>query len=111
MTRWIRTELKQLPSMLGKLTGGLAAVIGFTTAVWNATRGSGAATGGVLPPLLLGGAGVALFLLAQRRLAGRTAVVAAETQPADKIRMNVLAWALLLLSAGVFLAVSHILAW
>lgn len=110
MTHRTRAELRQLPAMLGKLAGGIAAVIGFTTAVWTATRDSGATSGGVLPPFLLGGAGVAVFLLAHRRLARRTAVAAEETRPADQIRMNVLAWALLLLFAGVFLAVSFILA-
>jgi hypothetical protein len=100
-SRQTRTELRQLPLMLGKLLGGLAAVIGFGMASWVATHGK---DGDVWPPLLAGVAGLAVFVVSARRLAKRAAAAGAPPPLPGKIkRSNLLAWLLLLLFAAVFL--------
>jgi len=111
MKHQIQAEFMQLPLMLGKVLGGLAAVIGFTTAVLIMTRPSDAASGDLLPPLLLWGAGIAVFLLSARRLSKRSMIAAAETRPADIPRMSMLSWTLFVLFAAIFLVVTCFLTW
>ena len=111
MKHQIRAEFMQLPLMLGKVLGGLAAVIGFTTAVLIMTRPSDAASGDLLPPLLLWGAGIAVFLLSARRLSKRSMIAAEETRPADITRMSMLSWTLFVLFAAIFLVVTCFLTW
>lgn len=92
-------EIKHLPLMLGKLIGGLAAAIGFTTAVIK-TRSSGWSIKDILLYLLIGSAGCIIFTLSARSLKRRLSTQAIDSVPF----MNVLSWALLLLFAGIFLA-------
>lgn len=104
ITRQARAELRQLPLMLGKLAGGTAACIGFTAAVVVVTRRPDWSARDVLPALLAGSAGVAVFVLSaralRRRLSGQGA---GEPLPADGGRTSLLSWGLLLLFAGIFL--------
>jgi hypothetical protein len=91
------TELRQVPCMLGKLLGSLLAVGGFAGAVLVLTRKSGPSAGDVLWPVLLGISGIAVFVLASRRMARR--VASAPTEPVrvtDRARTSLLSWALLL---------------
>ena len=69
--RQFTLELKQLPCMLGKLAGGLLAVIGFTKAVITGTRTAGATFADTLPAILAGCAGIIIFLIFSRLLAKR----------------------------------------
>lgn len=105
ITRQARAELRLLPLMLGKLAGGIAAVIGFTAAVLMITRRPGGGTGDLLPALLAGCAGVAVFVLSgwalRRRLHDRPAE---GSLPAAGARTSLLSWGLLLLFAVIFLA-------
>lgn len=109
LVRQTRSELQQLPLMLGKLLGGLAAVVGCTMAVLTATRTSGSTLVDSLPPLLIAAAGVIVFVLSGRAMARRPSLPPGELKPAYRMRMNVLAWALLLAFAGIFLAVVWLL--
>lgn len=103
ITRQTKEDLQHLPFMLGKLLGGIVAVIGFTGWVLHITRHNG----GALPWFLVGAAGIALFILAARARARRDAGRAASTSsPAGNRRTNLVAWGLLLLFAGIFLACS-----
>lgn len=105
ITRKARAELRQLPLMLGKLAGGIAAVVGFTAAVVIVTRRPGGAAGDILPSLLAGSAGVAVFALSGRALRRRLASQGAGGPlPAASGRTSLLSWGLLLLLAGIFLA-------
>ena len=106
ITRRTRSDLKQLPLMLCKVLGGIAAVIGVMTAVLVMTRSSGASPGNIVPPLLIGGAGMALFILSGRALSRRSSIAPQESARADRLRMNALSWALLLLFAGIFVAIA-----
>lgn len=102
--RQTKAELRHLPLMLGKLAGGIAAVIGFTAAVVVVTRRPDWSAGDVLPALLAGSAGVAVFVLSARALRRRlSAQGAGEPLPADGGRTSPLSWGLLLLFAGIFL--------
>ncbi|MEZ4601144.1 MAG: hypothetical protein R2940_15245 [Syntrophotaleaceae bacterium] len=95
------TELRQLPLMLGKLLGGLAAVIGIGMASWVATHGK---DGDVWLPFLAGVAGLAVFVVSARRLTRRAAAAKAPpSSPGEMKRSNFLAWLLLLLLLVVFL--------
>ena len=91
-------ELKHLPLMLGKLVGGLTAVIGFTAAVIK-TRTPGWSSRDILVYLLIGAVGGVIFILSARSLS-RQSSSTIDAVPA----MNVLSWGLLLLFAGIFLA-------
>lgn len=109
IARQTRSELRQLPLMLGKLLGGLAAVVGCTMAVLTATRTSASTLAVFLPPLLIAAVGVVVFVLSGRAMARRPAASAGESKPADRLRMNLLAWVLFLALAGIFLAVVWLL--
>jgi hypothetical protein len=91
--------------MLGKLLGGLAAVTGCTMAVLTATRGSDATLADSLPPLLVAAVGVVVFVLSGRALARHPSVSANELKSADRLRMNVLVWGLLLIFVLFFLII------
>lgn len=98
-----KTELRQLPLMLGKLIGGLTAVIGFTAAVISA-RKPGLILQDILPSFLLVCAGIIIFILSARALSRRLSSHAVEvSQPVNSFPMNKLSWDLLLLFAGIFL--------
>lgn len=103
ITRQIKEELQHLPLMLGTLLGGLVAVIGFAGWVLRMTRHAG----GALPWFLAGTAGIVLFLLAaQARARSGAGSAAADASPAGNRRTSLVAWGLLLLFAGIFLACS-----
>jgi len=70
------------------------------------TRTSGASPGNIVAPLLIGGAGLAVFVLSGRALARRSSITEQASPRADRLRMNALSWALLLLFAGIFVAIA-----
>lgn len=103
-----KSELKQLPLILGKLFGGGAAVIGFGAAVVIITRKPGPALGDILPSFLVGCAGIVVFILSARVLSRRLSSNPEEVpRPAERTRTSILSWGLLLLLAGLFLAVTY----
>jgi hypothetical protein len=99
-----RSELKQLPFMIGKTLGGILAVIGFTAAVVQSTRRADASFTDILPSAFLGCMGILIFVLSSRLLATRLAENAAENPvPGKQPRTSMLSWAILLLLAALFL--------
>jgi zinc transporter ZupT len=97
----IRSELKQLPLMLGKLFGGIAAVVGFTAIVLIQTRKLGSP---LMPFVFLGSGGIIVFMISARLLTKRLTINTTEPlTPANKTRTSALSWSLLLLFAGLFL--------
>jgi hypothetical protein len=62
----IKSEIKQLPLTLGKLTGGILAVIGFPGVIIIITRKSNPSFPDILPYFVLGIFGVLIFLLSSR---------------------------------------------
>lgn len=99
-----KKELRQLPLILCKLIGGITAVLGFTSVVLISTRKSNASSGDQILPLLATLAGIAVFLLSNRMLARYSIDINRATQTAEKTRLSILSWILLLVLAAIFLA-------
>jgi hypothetical protein len=100
----VKSELKQLPVMLGKLLGGIVAVIGVTMAVVTSTRKVDPMFADILPSLVLGGAGITIFALLSRLSSTCLSVNTTETRmPDDGGRTIMVSWGLLLLFVVVFL--------
>lgn len=97
--------------MIGKVMGGMMAVIGFTAAVVIITRRAAPSFADILPFALLGCLGVFVFVLSSRLQARRLAGNAAEIpDPGDRTRTSMLSWAILLLLAGCFLLFTYLFA-
>lgn len=105
----IREDFKKLPLILGKLLGGITAVLGFTTAIWIMSRNSKISADVILFPLLMAAVGVVIFVLSGRSLSKRLTNAAAKAGGNNKIRMNLLTWTLFLVFAGIFLLCSFLL--
>jgi predicted neutral ceramidase superfamily lipid hydrolase len=104
MANQAKSELKQLPYMLGKLLGALMAVIGFTAAVIVVTRKTGQSPAGILPYAILGSSGIIVFVLSSRILAKRLSEYTTEALTrGDRTRMSGLSWVILSLLAAIFL--------
>jgi hypothetical protein len=107
----VKSELKQLPFMLGKVLGGIMAVIGFTAAVVIATRRADPTFADILPSALSGCLGIGIFVLSSRLLARRLAENPSETPvPGDRARTSMLSWAILLLLAAGFVVLTYLIA-
>ncbi|MBN1140983.1 MAG: hypothetical protein JXB25_04175 [Deltaproteobacteria bacterium] len=95
-----RDEIRQLPRTIARLLGGLAAAFGFGCAAWLGTHGDPA--GNLSTALLVGAAGIVVFVLS-----GRQKVRPTQKAPAAvRARVSSLAWSLLLVFVGLFLAVT-----
>jgi hypothetical protein len=104
----IRSEIKQLPFMIGKALGGIMAVIGFTVAVVIITRRAAPSFPDVLPSALFGCLGILVFVFSSRQLTRRIAENPAGNPVHDnRTRTSMLAWAILLLLAGIFLLITY----
>jgi zinc transporter ZupT len=106
----VKTEIKLLPFMIGKLLGGILAVIGFTAAVVIVTRRADYSFGDILPSALSGCLGVVLFVVSSRLLTRRLAEKPAENAgPDNRTRTSMLSWGILLLLAAIFLLLTYLL--
>ena len=104
IARQTRDELKRLPLMLGKVIGGCATVIGSMVVVYALTRSGEDST----KSLIIVVAGILLFMLSEQRLKKAAATVP-HVEHVALTRMNVLSWALLLLSGLVSLGAVYFL--
>ena len=105
IARQTRDEFKRLPLMLGKVIGGCATVIGSMVVVYALTRRGEIST----TSLVVVVAGVILFMLSEQQLK-KAAATLPHVERVALTRMNVLSWALLLLSGLVFLGTVYFLA-
>ena len=105
----IGEDFKKLPLIIGKALGGIAAVLGFTTAIWIVSRTPERSADTILLPFLFAGVGVVIFILTGRSLFRRSTNTATKAGWRDKTRMNLLTWTLFLLFAGIFLVCSYFL--
>lgn len=110
MVKQAKSELKQLPAMLGKLLGGVMAVVGFASTVWIITRGTDWVLADIGGYLGVGVVGIIVFVLSSRLLARRCAETPAEvTLPKESSRTSMLAWGILLLLVVLFLVCTYFL--
>lgn len=105
----IKEDFKKLPLILGKVLGGIAAVLGFTSAIWIMSRNPQIPADAIVLPLLLAGAGGVVFVLTGRSLSRRPTGTVAKVKEKDEIRMNLLTWTLFLLFAVISLACIYFL--
>lgn len=108
IARQTREEFKRLPLMLGKVAGGIGAVVGFMMMVSTKTRTSEILSD-IPAPLLIGGAGLAAFLLSDHALKKSASSTIDESTIAERKRVNVLSWTLLLMLVLMFLGATYLL--
>jgi hypothetical protein len=108
ITDQAKSEIKQLPLMIGKVLGGILAVISFSATVVIVTRKVGHTLADVLPSTLMGGLGIIIFVLSSRLLTRRLSESQADTlKPDDLTRTSMLSWVILLLLATIFLLCTY----
>lgn len=104
-----KSEIKQLPRMLGKLAGGILAVIGVTGLVLILTGKSGSLLSSLVPYVVAAVLGFLLFILCSRAMArGKTESSLPVMPVANQVRANIIAWSLLLLFVLVFLVITYL---
>ena len=108
--RQIRSEIRLLPYMLGKLAGGFTAVAGFTGAVILVTRRVNRSWPDIWPYLLLGMAGVFIFYISSRLAVKRAEVNESQAlKPRDSKKAGIIPWVLFLAAASVFVLLTYII--
>jgi len=108
---WNRTksEIKQLPWILGKLAGGILAVIGVAGMVLIWTGKSGPLLSSLAPYVFSTVLGFLLFLFGSRAMARSKAGSSLPVMPvAKQVWANIFAWSLLLLFVLVFLVITYL---
>jgi hypothetical protein len=103
----IRSEFRQLPWMVAKTIGGIAAALGTLMLAWAMTRDTHAALADHLPAVILTIAGFLVFIVAGGALAKPSGRDNATVQPAERRRGSLLSWSLFLLLAAGFLIFVH----
>lgn len=105
-----KSEIKQLPWMLGKLAGGILAVVGVAGLVLIWTGKSGSLLSSLVPYVISAVLGFLLFLLCSRPITrGKTGSSLPVTPVGNQVRANIIAWSLLLLLALVFLLITYLM--
>jgi hypothetical protein len=103
-----KSEIKQLPFMLGKLLGGILLVVGVAGLVLIWTGKSGPLLSSLAPYFYSALLGFLLFYLCSRTMARRMKESSLQTVPArDVPRVSIVAWSLLLLLVIVFLLATY----
>jgi hypothetical protein len=99
-----KAEVRQLPFMLGKLAGGVIAVIGFAGAIVAATGKPAASWSEIFAFLGAGVIGICIFALSSRLLKrhlekNRYLMLSRE----DHQRINIISWSILIVLVVIFL--------
>lgn len=102
----IKSEVRRVPFMLGKVAGGLMAVIGFGGTVMALTRQQHYSTSGLMVYVLTGIVGLALFILSSRLMAGHSGKAnGTEARTTKKVKTSALSWVIFLVIAALFIAI------
>jgi Na+/melibiose symporter-like transporter len=105
----IKSEIKQLPFMLGKLLGGIMAVIGFPGII-IVNRKSNATFSDILPYFLLGIIGVCIFLISSKLFAERGNESAQSTPTLkEKRQTSIISWVIFLIFIAIFILITFII--
>lgn len=104
-----KSEIKQLPWMLGKLAGGILAVVGVAGLVLIWTGKTGSLFSSLGPYVFSAVLGFLLFILCSRAMARSKAGSSLPVMTVhNKLRANMIAWTLLLLFVLVFLVITYL---
>lgn len=104
-----KAELRLLPFMLGKLVGGVMAVIGVAGLVIIETRKPEPLMSELLPCIGTAISGSIIFLLCSRMITRRQRAAATPVVSSRAVmRMDVIAWSLLLLLVSIVLLVTFL---
>lgn len=107
----IRSEARLIPYMLGKVAGGLLAVIGFGGTVVVLTRQQHPSSGSLMPYVLAGIVGLVVFLLSSRLMARHSGKAGGPELTAKKrVKASALSWIVFLVIAALFIAIVLIVA-
>lgn len=107
----VKSELRQLPYMLGKLLGSIVAIVGFTMAVLTITRNPDYLFKDLLFSLSIGGGGIFIFLVSSNLLNKRLTENKAQALiPDESKRTSMLSWGLLLLFVAIILLCTYLMA-
>jgi len=105
----IKSEIKQLPFLLGKLIGGVMAVIGFPGVI-IVTRKPNATFSDILPYSLLGIIGICIFLISSKLFAKRLNESTHSTPTAkEKRQTSIISWMILLIFTAIFILITFII--
>jgi|WetSurMetagenome_2_1015567.scaffolds.fasta_scaffold977157_1 hypothetical protein len=108
MFKQAKSEITQLPWMLGKLFGGIMAVVGVAGLVLIWTGKTGPLLSSLLPYFCSALLGFFLFLFCARAMARSEKECSVETEPALKQRrQSLVVWSLLFLFVLVFLLITY----
>lgn len=105
MKEEMKSELQRLPYAIGKVIGGLFAVIGFGAAVYIYTHRAAPSLSDIASPVLAGIAGLIVFLVSSW-LNARKSRDDGRSEHAGKAgkRANTFSWIVLLVLAALFVA-------
>ena len=110
INRQIRSEIRLLPFMLGKVAGGFMAVAGFTVVAVVITRRTNPSWTDIWPYLLFGMSGVFLFYISSRLAVRRAAENDDPVSTSqDSKKAGMLSWILFFAAASVFILVTYII--
>ncbi|MRR56081.1 MAG: hypothetical protein EG822_16530 [Deltaproteobacteria bacterium] len=104
-----KSEIKQLPWMLGKLAGGIMAVVGVAGLVLIWTGKTGSLLSSLVPYVFSAVLGFLLFLYCSRAMTRSKTGSTLPVMPVhNQVRTNIIAWSLLLLIVLVFLVITYL---
>ena len=101
----IRSEVRQLPLMLGKLIGCILAVVGFGGLVYVSTRPPKPAVLSIIVYAIAGIAGIAVFIVCVRIMSSRADSEVLKAARRKTPGSKVLPWIILLALAVVFVII------
>ena len=103
-----KSDIRKLPLLIGKVTGGLLAAVGIPGAIFINTGKSGR-TQGALTFCIVGIIGIAIFIACAARLKRAPESGTQATIATRKTKESLIAWTVLLVLAGVFIFITYLL--
>lgn len=97
----MRSEVRQLPLMLGKLIGSILAVIGFGGLVYISTRPPNPALLSIILYIIVGIVGIVVFVVCARTMSSRADNEVLKTARIKTPGSKVLPWIILLALAAI----------
>jgi len=103
-----KSDIRKLPLLIGKVAGGLLAAAGIPGAIFIST-GKPDRTQGALTFCIVGIIGIVIFIACAARLKRAPESGTQPTIATRKTKESLIAWAVLLALAGVFILITYLL--